>query len=236
MAASYPKTIASWTNRVDQVDTVWAADPNTLASEILAVETTVGPMPQVEPNSPAWTPVTYSSMSARVSDAMVNGRAPYAELYAANFSVGYGSALSAYGVFNNYSRVEDSWGYYNGSDITIRAPGVYVIDAYQAWEYYTAGYVHLMLGINNVFARGSLWQWDFPRSGPNVYSASYGERWAHTEFAWMGKLNTGDRVRVASDNGTPRNPYKVINSTLRICYLRSLTSAQAVQGPSTYPA
>lgn len=39
MSASYPASIFSWTDRVDAVDDIMAADPNSLAAEIIAVQT-----------------------------------------------------------------------------------------------------------------------------------------------------------------------------------------------------
>lgn len=230
---SFPKTIASWRTRIDQVDTVWAADPNALASEIIAVENAVGTMPQTEPSPPVGNPVTYKSLSARVTDTALGAQHPYIELYNADFWVGQGSALSTYGVFNSYRVVEDNWGYFNGSDITIRAPGVYAIDAYQTWVPYNNGWVHLMLGINNVVTRSSMWHWnDFPA---NAGRQSYYERWATTSFFFMGALNKGDRIRIASEQQTSAATYRVVNSTLRCLYLRTLTSAQAKAGPSSYP-
>lgn len=230
----YPKALASWTSRIDQVDTVWANDPNTLAAEILAVEKTLGTMPQVEGSVPVGSPVTYGSVSARISDAMLQAQHPYVELHRANFNVGYGTALDGYGTWNTYSVVEDNWHYFNGSDITIKAPGVYILDAYQTWSAFHSGWMMLKMAVNGTYARGDRWDWNsFPTSGP--HDAAYWERWAVTSFTWMGKLNTGDRVRIASENATTNSPYNIINSTLRLYYLRSLTSAQAAQGPSTYP-
>lgn len=230
-APVYPKALASWTDRINNVNTVWAADPNSLAAEIISMEQTLGTMPQVEGGVPVGSPVTYSSVSSRISAAMTSANNPYVELSNSNFNVGYGTWND--GVFNTYKVVEDNWKYFNGSDITAKAPGVYIIDAYQTWEYYTSGYLYLMLAINNSFARGDMWKWNFPSSGP--HDASYEGRWATTAFTWMGKLNTGDRVRIASANNTAKSPYPVVNSSLRMYYLRSLTSAQAKQGPSTYP-
>lgn len=231
-SASFPQAIAGWTDRVNGVDIVWAGDPNGAAAEIIAIETALGKMPQVETGVPVGNPVTYNSVSARITDTMLNTQHPYVELYSENFYCGYGSWN--YGSFNTYRVVEDNWGHFNGSDITVRAPGVYLIDAYQTWDYFHQGYISIMLSINNTFARGHVWHWDdFPASGP--HDASYQGRWATSDLTWMGRLNTGDRVRIASANNTNNDSYHVINSTLRMLYLRGLTPSQATSGPSTYP-
>lgn len=230
-APVYPQAIAGWTDRIDEVDIVWAADPNSIAAEVLSIEQTLGKMPQIETGVPVGKPVSYSNVSARITDAMLNTQHPYVELINNDFRVGYGTWN--YAVFNWYRVVEDAWGYFNGSDITVKAPGVYIIDSYQTWDYWPDGYVSTALAINNTFARGDLWKWDFPSSGP--HDASYKGRWATTAFAWMGKLNTGDRVRIASANNTTNPSYHGINSSLRMLYLRGLTASQARQGPSTYP-
>lgn len=230
-APIFPKALSSWTDRINNVDTVWAADPNSLAAEIISIESTLGTMPQVESGTPTGGPVTYSNVSTRINAAMLQSAHPYVELYASNFKVGHGSWNG--GSFNTYKVVEDTFKYFNGSDITVQAAGVYIIDAYQTWDYYTSGYVALNLAINNTFARGDLWKWDFPTSGPSY--STYNGRWATTSFTWMGALAKGERIRIASENGTSKNPYTIVNSTLRMYYLRSLTSAQAAAGPSTYP-
>lgn len=227
--AAYPKAVASWTARIDNVNTVYAADPNTLAAEILAVESALGPMPQVESPVPVGSPLTYSTVGDRINAAMLQTAHPYAELYKSNFKVGYGKLVQVpyllnYAVYNSFSVVEDEWNYFNGSDITIQAPGVYLIDGFQVWDFYTSGWLFHMLVINGAVARGDLWQWNFPTSGPN--SENYDGHWARTGWAWMGPLAKGDRVRVASQNATTKNPYTVVGSSLRVYYLRSLTSSE----------
>ncbi|WNI17609.1 hypothetical protein [Actinacidiphila sp. ITFR-21] len=45
MPAVYPMSVKSWTPKVDQVDTIWAAHVNDLQNELAAVERTVGANP-----------------------------------------------------------------------------------------------------------------------------------------------------------------------------------------------
>lgn len=214
VAPIYPKALASWTDRINNVDTVWANDPNSLASEIISIEQTMGVMPQVEPNVPVGGPVTYGSVSARISDAMLGGQLPFVSLANPSFKVGRGGGFYN-GQFNTYTQViADHWKYFNGSDITIQAPGVYFIEASQSWENYKSGYVMMMLAINN--GRMRIDRWDWADYDPN------GTDYASTNLNWLGILNKGDRIRIASQNSTSLNPYTVSYSDLLVQYLRSV--------------
>lgn len=243
----YPKALSSWTDRINQVDTVWAKDPNTLAAEIISIEQTVGTMAQVEPFPPVGNPVTYSSLSARVTDTLLGRQRPYVSLYNPAFNVGYGTAPDD-GVYNVYKKLYDPWNYFNGSDITIQSAGLYLIDVYQAWAPFTSGYMQLTLVINGVWTRGDLWQWNFPSDGPVISPGGtvsfggpnnpvipsqvnrYPRRNANTGFLWMGSLGKGDRVRVTSENGTVLNPYPALNASLKAYYLRDLRDLGVTPG------
>lgn len=221
----YPKALAGWTDKIDQVNTVFAADPNSLAAEILAIESTLGRMPQVEGSPPLGTPVTYGSVSERITDTLLGNQLPYVSLYAPAFNVGYGTAPIA-GIFNRYRVLADPHGFFNGSDITIPADGIYLVDVYQAWAPFTTGYVQVGLTINNVWTRGDIWKWDFPDIGAAFLGRpqvdNYPNRNATHGFLWMGSLSKGDRIRVTSENGTPFNPYPTVGATLKAFYLRAL--------------
>lgn len=225
--ANYPKGIDSWTNRVDEVDIVWAADPNSLAAEILAIENAVGMMPHVESKPPAGNPVQYSSLSARVTDTLLGNQLPYVDLSTSSFNVSFSSNYlpNYYGSYINYKVNYDPWGYFNGSDVTVKAPGLYLINSYTTWGYYNTGYLMTHLLVNGVESEDDRWDWDFPKSGPD--DASYAGRWAVTKFTHMVPLQAGTRLRIIAENGTPKNPYPVINSYLRVFYLRSIPTTIA---------
>lgn len=243
----YPKAISSWTDRIDQINTVFAADPNTLAAEIIAVEKTIGTMPQVEPFPPVGNPVAYSNMSARITDTLLARQHPYVSLFNPAFNAGYGTAPDD-AIYNVYKKLFDPFGYYNGSDITIKTAGLYLIDVYQAWVPFTSGYMQLSLVINGIWTRGSLWQWNFPSDGPVISPGGtvtfggpnnpvipsqvnrYPRRNANTGFTWLGSLGQGDRVRVTSENGTTLNPYPVQNASLKAYYLRDLSDLGLAPG------
>lgn len=221
VAPIYPKALAGWTDRINGVDTVWANDPNSLAAEIISIEQTLGAMPQVERNVPVGKPVSYSSVSARISDAMLGGQLPFVSLTNPKFKLPRSGQIQSAesgpfnATYNTYTQVvSDHWRFFNGSDITIQAPGIYYIDASQSWENYKSGYVMMMLLINSARLRLSRWNW----ADYDPTSTDY----ASTDLHWLGPLNNGDRIRIASQNATSNNPYTVTYSNLRVQYVRDL--------------
>lgn len=223
--ATYPNGIASWTNRIDNINTVWAADPNTLAAELVAVETSLGTNPQIESKPIAGNPVTYASLSARLSDTLAGTQRPYVAIGAGSFSVRYGTALDGYGQFNVYTtKYSDHWGWYNGSDITVGVSGIYLVDVEQDWQYYSgSGYYKLALTCDNINLRSQVWHWDFPSGSASNYSANFAGRQATMGFAFMREFVAGTRIRVVSENGTATNPVTAASSLLTLQYLRQAT-------------
>lgn len=221
----YPRALSSWVDRLNNIDTIWASDPNTLAAEIISIEQTLGTMPQVEALVPVGNPLTYNSVSARISDAMLDAQHPYVELKVSHFKIPDGTQAQPRGGINAYTKynpVSDNWGYFNGSDITTRADGLYYVHTHQAWENYTSGWLHHLLIINGTEAGRDKWSWDQSTSGPSP--GSYAGKWAYTSVDWIGTLHKGQRVRVVSVNGTNKTGYEVMNSDLRMYYLRNLPS------------
>lgn len=223
--ATYPNGIASWTNRIDNVNTVWAADPNTLAAELVAVQNAIGTNPQIESKPVAGNPITYPSLSARLSDTLWGHELPYVALGTpASFDVRYGTALNGFGQFNVYTtKHSDRWGWYNGSDITIGATGIYLVDVEQGFQYYTSGYYKLALTCDNINLRSAVWHWDFPSGSASNYSANFAGRQATLGFGFMREFVKGTRLRVVSENGTPKNPITAVDGLLTLQYLRTAT-------------
>lgn len=220
--AAFPKSVDSWVNRIDGVDIVFAADPNSLAAEIIAIESTLGAMPQVEPTPPNGMPVTYETVSARISDTLAGTQKPYFSFYTDRFPVPDGRHTN-WGYYCNFKRNFDRWNFWNGVDVTCQISGIYVMDVAQTWDPYTSGFMSTNLIINNQWVRGSTWKWDFAALGiadllnVNPYGAN-----PFTGFTWMGPLNVGDRIRVASMNFTPRDPYYCNGTTLQAQWIRAL--------------
>lgn len=216
----FPKALSSWTNRVDGRDIVWAADPNSLAAEIIAIEKALGTMPSVEPKPPVGNPITYANLSWRVTDTLLGTRKPYVGLSAGRFHLAYQAHTLDHGQRVTFTNANDDYGYFNGTDITIRANGIYIVNNYVTWSYYTSGYVASYITINNVDERGDMWKWNFPSSGPS--DGTYNGRWGTTSSTWMGQLKVGDRLQTVVENGTPLSPYPVINAEMTVQYLRAM--------------
>lgn len=220
---AYPKSIDSWTNRINGTDVVWAADPNSLAAEIIAIEQALGTVPNVESKPPVGTPVTYSNVNARISDTMLRNQAPYVTMRSGGFYLnGQGPTQTQF--VNHREQQYDPYGYFNGTDITTQASGLYMIDVMTIWNYYASGYCATTLNIRGLDVIYDCWRWDFPTTGPVAlqWNLPYYERGGLTHISWMTPLKQGDRVRVKVENGTPKNPIGVHSSYLTMHYLRAL--------------
>lgn len=221
--AVFPKSVVPWTDRVDEVDVVWAKDPNSLAAEVIAVENTLGPMPHQEKSPFVGSPVTYGSVDARITDAAAGNLNPYCSVTVSSFFVyNFQGPGTRWGHFNSFSKVYDPYGYYNGSDITIQASGLYLITGSQSWEWHDNGWLRHSLYIDDLWQCGHRWDWNFGGFGPAFFDPS---RTADTAFTWMGAIPAGKRVRVVSENNTSRNPFRVSNSWVRLYCLRKLPAS-----------
>ena len=221
----FPKSIFNWgTDRIDQITNVLANDPNSIAAEVTSIENTIGTMPQVESSPFLGQAVTYPNVSARISDTLLGTQHPYCSLGTGSFYI-YNNqgAGTQYGEYNSYQVQYDPYNYFNGSDITVQATGLYLFDAFQAWEWHTEGYLQHSMYINGVWIKGNLWHWVFASNGSAAYTNN---RYANTEFSWMGILQEGDRIRITSENGTNRNPYHVIDSNAKLFLLRQTPAGQ----------
>lgn len=156
--ATYPNSIFFWTPRIDQQNIVFANDPNTLANEIVAIESTLGTNPHKEKHPPTGTGYTYRSVDSRISAANGNWDMPWATFYGPNFFIGQGQSL-----YNTYKPYNDAYGIWNGKDVTIPATGWYNIYAAQKWNQhgnnFRGGNV-LVLYWNGQFIDAAIWDWD----------------------------------------------------------------------------
>ncbi len=219
-APVFPKSVEPWTDRIDQVNVIWANDVNQLAAEIISIENTLGVMPHQEKAPYTGSAITYNSVDARISDVLAGNQMPYCSVSVSSDFV-WNNQLSGtnWGHFNTYQKVYDPFGYYNGSDITVQASGLYLITGSQSWSWHDSGYLWHSLYIDDIWMCGHRWDWDFAPFGPAFYEA---DRFANTAFTWMGAIPAGKRIRVVSENGTSFNPYPISNSWLRLYCLRKL--------------
>lgn len=218
--AIYPKSILTWTDRIDEQDVVFANDVNTLAADLISVENTIGAIPQQEKSPFAGSPVNYATLDARVSDASAGNLHPYVSITNTAFTVfNLQGPGSRFGHVNNFQKVFDPFGFYNGTDITVQTTGLYLITGSQQWGWHDSGYLWHSLFIDGLWASGHRWDWNFPFTGPGFFLDS---RPATTAFTWMGPIAAGKRVQVVSENGTSFSSYPVSNSWLRVYCLRKL--------------
>lgn len=221
--AVFPKSIVSWTDRVDEQDVIFANDPNSLAAEIIATETALGALPQQEKSPFTGNPVTYGSVDARISDAAAGNLNPYVSVTTSSFFVfNQQGPGSRFGHINTFQKVYDPFGFYNGTDITVQVSGLYLIQGQQSWDWHDSGYLFHSLFIDGLWYCGHRWDWNFGLFGPSFYQDS---RPATTAFTTLAPIAAGKRVQVVSENGTSRNPFRAQNSWLRMYCLRKLPQA-----------
>lgn len=232
--AIYPAAVATWTDRLNQIDTIWAQDPNSLAAEILALESTLGVMPQQEKFPVIGSaPITYATVDARLTAIAQAAQLPVVSLTNSEQWVPNNqSSATNYGQWNSYRQAYDPFGMYNGTDITIPATGWWLVTAGQKWDWWSNGYHGMWLYIDNDYAEHHHWFWDFPENGSHGYWRTEDnlEREAKTHISWQGILNQGQRLRILSENGSSDTPHRSYSQTFSVSMLRSYPPAAAPAG------
>lgn len=215
----YPDGIFPWTDRVDQQDIVFAEDVNPIVAEIESIENTIGTTPNIEPSPPqGGGPVTYSSISSRITAAMDNSNLPVVSLGNSSFTCPNDSS----GTLIPWQIRFDPFNCYNGTDVTAPASGWWIVTANHSWNWWNDGYSHHMLclnGFGNILHEEFV-DWEF--SGnlvpvttqvPSFFITPrwwlFGKRPRRTTVTWQGLLNKGDRLSVLAENGTS-NPAHVL--------------------------
>lgn len=237
----YPAGIFPWADRVDNVNVDFANDINSVVADLESVETTVGTNPQIEPNPPTGLPITYSTVSARITDAMTNNNLPFCSLSTPSQTF----TNNTTGQVHNYRKNYDPYNMYNGTDVTIPVNGFYVISATQLWPWGNNGYGYVALllnGTSNIIA-DHLIDWQF--SG-NIATGTlqpgaigvppprwilFGNRPRLANLSWAGLLHKNDRISVATENGTASATIIMTNMFLKVACMRTLASnAQFTSG------
>lgn len=229
----YPNGVFAWTDRVDQEDIDAAGDINSIAAEVISLESIIGTSPEIETNPPTGLPIDYSTVSARISDAMVNNQLPIGELISNSMIVRNNNL----GQLNNYKASYDPYKMFNGVDLTIPANGWFSVSASQLWSGWDDGYSYMSLYLNGKPVDGNLLNWEFP--GNQVINGVPG-RWQSvgqivspfspanmrpiiTSVFWQGLAHKGDRFSVFSENGTSNASQSVSNMTLKAAMLRKIS-------------
>jgi hypothetical protein len=200
--AVYPNSVFPWTARRNNLDVVWAADPNQLAAEVQAIESIVGTNPNVETSPPTGNALNYNTMSQRLTDANNNAELPYSLLSNNNgFFIGAGQII-----INTYASNNDPYGIWNGSDGTIPCNGWWTISAEQKWNQhgnnFRGGNVQILL-LNGQLLESDIWNWDTFFGVPNEgYNQNVLASNGLTHVFWQGALHKGDRIQSQSINNT----------------------------------
>lgn len=222
MTAAYPTSLLSWTQRVNGA-TVWAADPNTLAAEIDAVEQFVGLNPQNESQALTGGTKTFASMSARVSDAMLQRGHPYIQLSrTTNWNV-FHTTSALHTTQAPFGTVNSAWPGYSviGGAVTIKDTGVWLINVTQRWQYASSGWVMTDIYLGGNIAERNIFSYDqFPASGSNAYGERFLNLDGYTNATVMTRINAGTVVSVGSGNFTNLNPLQVHSMAMSLYYLR----------------
>lgn len=232
VSAVFPNSLASWTDRRDELDVVFANDPNSIAAEVAAVELALGTNPHVEKNpiipGPSGT-VVYNNVDARISDVLNGGQIPVCYLTSDEQLVHNNQPAGAnYGEWNSYGAQNvDPFNMYNGVDITIPVSGWWHVNMSQYWDWWSTGYHGMWFWVDGFFHRNHHWQWDFPGNelGGYWYRDVFTQRPTTTHIEWEGPLQAGQRIRVLSENGCPHTPHRAYNMSFAASFVRKLNVA-----------
>lgn len=220
MSAAYPSSLLNWTARLNS-QTVWAADPNTLAGEIDAIESFVGVNPHVEPSPRHGATYAFSNLSTRVSQAMLQTGHPFVELSKSGSVVYHSTATAGLGHLGMETIVAGWPDYVSGGSIVIKDTGVWAIHASVIWPYETGGFVTHTLMFGGSIMRRSVFNWDqFPASGSNTYGERFVNQNGATETNFLGKVNAGTVVSIYCGNMTNKSAVAIVGSTLSAYFLR----------------
>lgn len=233
----YPNNVLAWTDRQDDIDIIWAEDPNALAAEVTAVEGTLGPMPHLEANPPVGPAIQFSNVGQRLDYITAGQQLPVIELRNSAQQIASGQQSSTqYGIYNTYPQVTyDPYGFYNGADVTVPVTGWYSINGSQFWDWDDVGYVAMSLWVGAAEKDIGIWHWDFPGNDPNGPWRAGGEIWraGNTSVHWEGIINAGQRIRIVSENGTDTTPMTARDLELTMQFHRLTPSAPL---PTLIPA
>ena len=226
MQSVYPKSIVSWTDRING-EIIWAADPNSIAAEVVALENAIGVNPSVESNPPFGPPQQYSSLSSRVSAAMLQTEHPFISLELDNFRINWQQSHGLNAVdfmqFHPPFRVRhDDWHYFDGTCMTVRAAGLYLVIQNQQWEYRPSGWCRCHCRINDDVRRQCVWNFDQFPQGNNRFGQTYNGEFGYTDTIHFEILDKDDIVRLTLGNATDVDDLLCMESTFEAYYLRQM--------------
>jgi len=181
MAAIFPTAVKTFTTRHDKIDDVQASHVNDLQNEVNAIEVTVGANVQIWSPSFLGTAWNFGTVANRLKVIQNGEHLPVVRLKRDTIPIK--NKIETYVGFN---RLNDPYGHYNNSDITIKSDGWWVISAYGRYDHLDNGYRLLTLEQN-----GSI----VDRDEDNNIN-DYGNRESIMSVTWQGLAHIGDRFRV----------------------------------------
>lgn len=224
----YPNSIFQWTDRIDQQDIDFANDINSAVSEIISIENTIGTTPNTESSPPTGNPIKYNTLSDRISAAANNELMPICELVKSSFVI----TNSNPGQLNSYIVSYDPINAFNGIDLTIPAPGYWIVYSSQRWSGANDGYSHFSLCLNGTdnIVDDSIINWNFPGNTvtggiPGRWRQFGGSRSVSANVSWQGLAHKGDRFSGLSENGTSNSGHIINNLTMKAVMVRSVTGS-----------
>jgi hypothetical protein len=223
--AQFPNGLFSWTDKQDNTDDVMAIDPNSLAAEVGAVESTLGVLTATEKSPPSGPSLKYATVDARLSAMANNANLPVVELASSSTTVpNWIGAGTNYGQWNVYAPALDPFSFFNGSDISIPDNGWYRVSAGQWWSWWSIGYDMISLYENTTLLQQDLWSWELTGnvSAGQLQAGASIHRPGNTHVEWEGRLYAGDRIRVLSENGTTNSPQSVSNLWLKVSFVAAI--------------
>lgn len=222
----YPNGLFQWTDRIDQVNIDFANDINSVASDLISVENTLGINPQIEKSPPNNLPlISYASVDARISDAMGNVQLPVCILIANSFNVNN----TADGMLTPFNLVYDPFGMFNGTDITIVENGWYLFTCHQTWKWWDDGYAHTYLQTNGNTVDEDLIDWEFSGNGNAEdtqdlprWQRNSGKRSRINHISWQGRCSPGERISILAENGSSNSSAQVSYTALHVSMIKEL--------------
>lgn len=215
--AVYPNGIVPWTNRVDRLNTVYALDPNTLAAELVAVQSTLGTNPQIEASTPVGSKVTYPNVNARIHDVMTGHHLPVVSLKTGQITVlndgqthraGYGSVYDPEPIRA-----------FNGIDINVNASGWWVVTASASFPWQSSGWYMMQLSVAGNIVDEDWWSWDFSENKP-------GGNWHNApkllSCFYQGAIQNKQRISVFIRNSSSASEIQLNNALLKASYHRDV--------------
>lgn len=219
--AYYPNAIMGWTTRVDG-EIVDSDAPNDLADELIAVQTAIGINPMIEPHPLHAAPSQFSSLSARVSQAMLQSGHPFIQVggdQGHNIFQSNNAQSLQHMPCNNV--IYDWDDYRSNGSIVIKDAGVWFIHALMSWPYVTGGWVTHCLMFDGDIRRRHVFDYDqFPSSGTNFYGERYINQLGWTETTYLGYVAAGTVVSIFVGNMCNHNPVSVQGAELSAYFLR----------------